>query len=318
MILKSYQIKAILEGLPGQPLNGGVKAEAGYLIDMILQAIFVALFPEGSSVNHNDVLTRIADTESETLIAVSRAAERAIRGNTPDVARADADVIKRMINKAVGGKPEIPNDTLRLVGQMMAQLVRSMLADMIERNVFGVNHARLDVDDVKETARHLCEGDRALAAIMTKNKICEKSEKKGKKSKSKKEKSPKLKKADCEALGKSYRKSRSGRGGSCVKKREPSMSKKAMCEMEGKIYRKGRSGKKGSCVKKREPSMSKKAMCEMEGKIYRKGRSGKTGSCVKKRDPSMSKKAMCEREGTKYIRGSRSKGRKSSCRKISK
>ena len=288
MILKSYQIKAILEGLPGQPLNGGVKAEAGYLIDMILQAIFVALFPEGSSVNHNDVLTRIADTESETLIAVSRAAERAIRGNTPDVARADADVIKRMINKAVGGKPEIPNDTLRLVGQMMAQLVRSMLADMIERNVFGVNHARLDVDDVKETARHLCEGDRALAAIMTKNKICEKSEKKGKKSKSKskKEKSPKLKKADCEALGKSYRKSRSGRGGSCVKKREPSISKKAMCEMEGKIYRKGRSGKKGSCVKKR--------------------------------DPSMSKKAMCEREGKKYIRGSRSKGRKSSCRKISK
>ena len=64
--------------------------------------------------------------------------------------------------------------------------------------------------------------------------------------------------------------------------------------------------------------MSKKAMCEMEGKIYRKGRSGKKGSCVKKRDPSMSKKAMCEREGKKYIRGSRSKGRKSSCRKISK
>jgi len=276
MILKSYQIKAILEGLPGQPLNGGVKAEAGYMIDMILQSIFVALFPEGSSVNHDDVITRINETDSETLVAAYRVAERAIRSNVPDVSRADADVIKRMITKAVGGKPDIPNDTLRCVGQMMAQLVRSMIADMIERNVFGVNHARLEVDDVKATVRHLCTVDRALAAIMTKGKICEKS---------KKEKSPKIKKSDCEALGKSYRKSRSG---------------------------------KGSCSKKREPSMSKKAMCEMEGKSYRKGRSGKKGSCVKKRDPSVSKKAMCEMEGKKYIKGSRKSGRKSSCRKIAK
>jgi len=56
-----------------------------------------------------------------------------------------------------------------------------------------------------------------------------------------------------------------------------------MCEMEGKSYRKGRSGKKGSCLKKRDPSVSKKAMCEMEGKKYIKGsrKSGRKSSCRK-------------------------------------
>lgn len=280
-ILKSYQIKAILEGLPGQPLNGGVKAEAGILLDLILKTIFAALFPEGSSVNYDDVRTRIENVRSSILNDVSDATQRILRG-APDVARADADVIKRMINKAVGGKPEIPNETLRFVGQMMAQLVRSMLADMIERNVFGVNHARLEVEDVKMTAMHLCEADAAFAAIMTKGKVCKaKSEKSKSKSKSKKVSKPKVKKADCLS--------------------------------QGKIWRKG-----GVCAKKADPSMSKKADCLSQGKIWRKSRSGKKGVCAKRPDPSMSKKAQCEAQGKKYIKGSRKSGRKSSCRKISK
>lgn len=278
-ILKSYQIKAILEGLPGQPLNGGVKAEAGILLDLILKTIFAALFPEGSSVNYDDVRTRIENVRSSILNDVSDATQRILRG-APDVARADADVIKRMINKAVGGKPEIPNETLRFVGQMMAQLVRSMLADMIERNVFGVNHARLEVEDVKMTAMHLCEADAAFAAIMTKGKVCKaKSEKS--KSKSKSKSKPKVKKADCLS--------------------------------QGKVWRKG-----GVCAKKADPSVSRKAQCKLDGKIWRKSRSGKKGVCANRPDPSMSKKAQCEAQGKKYIKGSRKSGRKSSCRKISK
>ncbi len=281
MILKSYQIKAILEGLPGQPLNGGVKAEAGILLDLILKTIFAALFPEGSSVNYDDVRTRIENVRSSILNDVSDATQRILRG-APDVARADADVIKRMINKAVGGKPEIPNETLRFVGQMMAQLVRSMLADMIERNVFGVNHARLEVEDVKMTAMHLCEADAAFAAIMTKGKVCKSKAKSKSKSRKSKSKSKKVKKEECEA--------------------------------QGKIWRKN-----GVCARRSDPSMSKKAECLSDpSKIWRKSRSGKKGVCARRPDPSMSKKAQCEAQGKKYIKGSRKSGRKSSCRKISK